>query len=240
MAHNETQTFVFDYRPSDAPTVEFVWHTLSAGPATPAFISRASTHWEMVVMRQRGRTTLTVRGPETRARLAPIPSDAEFFGITFKLGTLLRPLPASRLVDQNLDLPEAGANSFWLNGSAWQYPTYENADLFLARLARQALLTPEPLVPAALQGELPALALSQRSVQRRFRHATGLTYSAVTQIERAHRAQALLQAGRPILDVVAEGGYADQPHLTRSLRRFLGETPAQIARQAATPALSTP
>jgi AraC-like DNA-binding protein len=31
---------------------------------------------------------------------------------------------------------------------------------------------------------------------------------------------------------VEQAGYADQPHLTRSLRRFIGETPAQIMRQA--------
>ena len=69
-------------------------------------------------------------------------------------------------------------------------------------------------------------------MQRRFLRATGLSHAAVVQIERAHRAQALLQAGVPILDVVALAGYADQPHLTRSLKRFLGETPAQIARAA--------
>jgi len=39
-----------------------------------------------------------------------------------------------------------------------------------------------------------------------------------------------LQRGRPILDVVGEAGYYDQAHLTRSLQRFVGLTPARIAR----------
>jgi len=33
-----------------------------------------------------------------------------------------------------------------------------------------------------------------------------------------------------ILDVVHEAGYFDQPHLTRSLKYRVGETPAEIIR----------
>jgi methylphosphotriester-DNA--protein-cysteine methyltransferase len=67
-------------------------------------------------------------------------------------------------------------------------------------------------------------------VQYRFLHATGLTQSTVYQIERARRAAALLQQGMPILDTVFEAGYFDQAHLTRSLKRFMGQTPAQLVR----------
>jgi methylphosphotriester-DNA--protein-cysteine methyltransferase len=83
-------------------------------------------------------------------------------------------------------------------------------------------------VDSTLQGH--AQDLSPRSVQRRFLRATGLTYGALTQIERAHEATALLEKGTPILDVVDQVGYADQPHLTRSLNRLMGRTPAEIIR----------
>jgi methylphosphotriester-DNA--protein-cysteine methyltransferase len=85
----------------------------------------------------------------------------------------------------------------------------------------------DPVVDAALQGQLPELSL--RSIQRRFLRATGLTHSFILQIERARQALALLAQGIPILDVVDQAGYADQPHLTRSLKRLMGQTPAQIA-----------
>ena len=39
----------------------------------------------------------------------------------------------------------------------------------------------------------------------------------------------LLEEGTPISDVVYEAGYFDQPHLTRSLRRYMDRTPAQLA-----------
>ena len=34
--------------------------------------------------------------------------------------------------------------------------------------------------------------------------------------------------GVSILDTAYEAGYFDQPHLTRSLKQFIGRTPAQI------------
>ncbi|HSS96471.1 MAG TPA: helix-turn-helix domain-containing protein, partial [Terriglobales bacterium] len=82
-------------------------------------------------------------------------------------------------------------------------------------------------VDAALQGQ--PLDLSPRSVQYRFLHATGLTQATVYQIERARRATALLEQGNSILDTVYEAGYFDQAHLTRSLKRYMGQTPRQIA-----------
>jgi methylphosphotriester-DNA--protein-cysteine methyltransferase len=67
-------------------------------------------------------------------------------------------------------------------------------------------------------------------VRRRFLSAIGLTPKIIQQIERAHKAAALLEHGVSILDTVYQAGYADQPHLTRSLKRFIGHSPAQIAR----------
>jgi AraC-like DNA-binding protein len=101
-------------------------------------------------------------------------------------------------------------------------------ETFVDRLVRDGLLVREPVVDAALQGQLSDLSL--RSVQRRFLRATGLTHGAVCQIKRARKAAALLAEGVSILDTVDQAGYADQPHLTRSLRRWAGQTPVQILR----------
>lgn len=72
--------------------------------------------------------------------------------------------------------------------------------------------------------------MSFSTVRRRFLRATGLRPGTVRQIERARKAELLLKQGQSILDTVYEAGYFDQPHLTRSLKHFLGQTPAQIAR----------
>lgn len=218
--------FSFEFRESDSPLVEYVWRTESVGGGS--FMSSAESHWEMVVTRQQGRMTLTVRGPETQASPSPIPDDAEFFGIVFRLGAFMPSLPTVEFVDQELDLPQTSSRTFWLHGASWQFPSFDNADVFINRLARETLLVRDPVVEAALNGELSDLTL--RSVQRRFLRATGVTHNTIYQIRRAQMAAGLLEQGLSILDAVEEAGYADQPHLTRALKRFLGRTPAEILR----------
>jgi AraC-like DNA-binding protein len=222
-------------RPSDSPFVEHVWRSQSDQPG--AFISMAEIHCGIVLTKFQGKSILTVRGPETRATPAYVPADAEFIGITFKAGVFMPTLPANRVMDRNdVNLPEASSQSFWLQGSAWQFPEYENADTFVDWLARDGLLVHDPVVDAAIEGQ--PIGMSLRTVQRRFLQATGLTQGAFHQIERARYATRLLKKGVSILDTVYEAGYFDQPHLTRALKHYIGLTPAQIADENRTERLS--
>ena len=180
---------------------------------------------------------MTVRGPETRATLLPVTIvGTEFFGIRFKVGTVMPHLPASRLVDEDVNLPDASSQSFWLNGSAWEFPDFDNADTFVDRLERNGLLARDPLITTALQGQLKDL--SVRTARRHFLRTTGLSQSMIRKIERARYATVLLREGMSILDVVYEAGYYDQPHLTRSLNYFIGQTPTQIMQQNGSEQLS--
>ena len=103
-------------------------------------------------------------------------------------------------------------------------------EVFLGQLARENLIAFDPIVADVMEDK--TIDLSRRSVERRVRRATGLTSGAIKQIDRAHKATALLDAGAAIADVVIEAGYADQAHLTRSLRRLMGQTPGRILQQA--------
>jgi AraC-like DNA-binding protein len=217
---------IFDEdRPSDSPYVERVWRCHSEGAAP--FLSIAASRCELVVSRLAGQVTMTVRGPETKATpMGDCPGDGEWLGILLRLGTYLPHLPTPTLVDSGVDLPTISRDGFWLRGNAWQFPDYDNAETFVAWLVRAGLLAREALVGAAIAGELPARSAS--TIQRRFAQATGLTQSAVRQIERARHATALLQRGTTIAETVLAAGYFDQPHLTRSLTRLIGRTPAEI------------
>lgn len=227
-------SMVFESRMSDSPLVERVWRSSSesAGP----FISMALNRMQVVIWDEGGKTYFTVRGPETKATLAHCPVHAEFVGIVLKCGAFMPHLPLGNLIDGAVTLPEATSESFWLHGSAWQFPTYDNADTFIERLADDGALGFDPVVEAELQGRPSDL--SPRSAQRRFLRATGLTHSAVRQIERARYATVLLRQGASIFDAVFQAGYFDQPHLTRALRHFIGQTPAQITGNGATKQLS--
>lgn len=213
-------------RPSDLPFADRIWRSHSEHGG--AFISMAERHWSMVVTTYQGRTTVTLRGPETRATRAYTPEDAQFVGIHFKAGVFMPHLPASSVMDRrDLVLPQARSDTFWLHGGGWQVPDYENADTFLKRLVREELLVFDPLVEAVLQ-EHP-VDVSARTVQRRFLRATGLPHTTMHQIERARMAVRLLGNGVSILDTVEQAGYFDQSHMTRALKHYIGLTPAQIA-----------
>jgi hypothetical protein len=221
-------TLIVEDRPTDSSFVETIWRARSEGAGS--FISLAASTWELVVTSYQGTTGVTVRGPETRA--TPLHyrwTSAEWLGIRFKLGTFLPLLPPGHLRDgRDAPLPEATAGSFWLHGSAWEVPTFENAEMLVDRLVRAGVLARDPVVEAVVRGHPPEL--SPRSLQQHVARATGLTHKTIQQIARARQAGSLLEHGISILDTVGEAGYFDQAHLTNSLKRFLGQTPAQIAR----------
>jgi hypothetical protein len=215
---------IIEDRLSDSPYVERVWRSRSE--QIDSMVSVAASRLDFVVTMQAGKTSVNILGPETKASRAPVPEEAEFVGIIFKPGMFMPHLPIPQLVDNNVALPDIN-NRFWLQGRAWELPTYDNADTFVNWLVRDGLIKHDPIIQDVLNGYVPDLSL--RSIQRRFLRATGLTQSAIQQIERAREATIRLKEGRSILDTVYELGYFDQPHLTHALRHYIGQTPAQLA-----------
>lgn len=220
----------FADRPSSSPYVERVWrcHNTSGG----VFYSMAEGNLELVVTRLEGLTLVTLRGPVTRATPVLCPANGRWFAIRFRMGTYFPGLPTAALMDHHdIHFPTTRDGKFWFEGRAWEIPSFGNAEVFVNRLARQGAIALEPTIPAAIEGDRPLL--SRRSVQRRFLRITGMTHAQFRQIERARYAARLLRAGLPILDVVPGAGYFDQAHLTRSLKRLVGQTPATLLRNEA-------
>ncbi|WP_034591722.1 helix-turn-helix domain-containing protein [Hamadaea tsunoensis] len=228
---NLDQDLGVEQRPSDSPYIERLYRTGgTTGTAPVRMRSVANSNWELVVWRHRGVTGVAVRGPETAPAVVDVPlGDGETFGIIFRHGAYLRPLPVPDLVDTAVQSPHVTARSFVLQGDDWQLPTYDNADVFVDRLVRAGLLVRDPLVTDVLRGDTTTL-VTPRSVQRRVVAATGLTQGSVRQIERARQAAILLAGGGTATDVVQQVGYHDQPHLARSLMRFLGCTATRLQR----------
>jgi AraC-like DNA-binding protein len=220
---------IFEGRVSDSPYIEMVWRGRVERDYSP--VCPADVRWNLLFAKQNGRVRVSAEGATTQFVPKNQSEGSEFLVIKFKLGAFMPYLPAGNLVNGDAILPEAAHKSFRLNGSSWQFPDYENAETFVDRLVHDDVLVTDPVVSAVLQDQ--PLAMSSRTVRRRFLLATGLTPKAIQQIERAQKAAALLEQGVSILDAVYQAGYADQPHMTRSLRRFTGQTPAQIARVSA-------
>ncbi|MBV8275500.1 MAG: AraC family transcriptional regulator, partial [Verrucomicrobia bacterium] len=215
----------FEHRGSDHPFVETVWRCHSE--RADSFLSVGANNFEMAITRLAGKSFLTLRGPETKATTIDCPAKGEWVCIRFKVGTFMpRFLPGSLLDHKDVTLPSATDRSFWLNGSALEYPDFENAETFVERLVKSGILSRDRVVADTLfrrPGEL-----SLRSTQRHFLRSTGITYATFRQIERARYATNLLREGVSIFNVIVAAGYFDQAHLTRSLRHFIGETPSKI------------
>ena len=191
-----------------------------------SFTSISTVFWSMVISKWRGRITISLHGPETGATCKAFPAEGEWFGIAFKLGTFVPHISPASLIDGTIVLPGTSGRSFSLCHSAWQFPNYENADTFVDQLVRSGILAHDPVMSAIHEGQSPSLSL--RTIQYRFLRSTGLSQRTIRQIERARYAAALLKQGVSIFDTVCEAGYSDQPHLTRSLKHFIGHTPAEI------------
>ena len=219
-------SIIFEGRGSDSPYVE----TITRGHTTRAdsVIRPAENSWHMVLVQHDGTSRLLIVGPWTKSGVVSYPAGAELLWIRFKLGVFMPHLPTRNVLDLETILPRVSTHSFWLHQSAWQLPDFENADTFVDKLARNDVLVCDPVVNAALEDQLPNMA--SRTVRHRFLRATGLTQSHIRQMKRAQRARALLEQGVSIPDTMFEAGYFDQPHLTRSLKHFIGYTPAQILR----------
>ena len=180
----------------------------------------------MLLLREKGKLKFSIAGPMTKATTESHVEGVEWLVIKFKLGTYMPHLPTRQLVDSRTVFPDAAHRSFWLHSSTWQIPDFENVETFVDWLAHDDLLVRDPVVNAALQDH--PLDIPERTLRYRFQQVTGLTQSHIRQIERAQYAVTLLEQGVSILDTVHQAGYADQPHMTRSLKLFIGQTPAQI------------
>jgi hypothetical protein len=212
--HRDTET--------DASIVNRVWRTRS--DAEDTMTSAARTCCQLILTRIQGHLLVSLRGPETRATTAPVPPNAEFLGIRLALGTVLQPHPAASIVDGHVPFPVTDSGRVVIGGEDWEAPTYENAEQFVRRLRDAGLLVRSRLKAEEHFAGHPGSRRSKRTLQRRYRAITGLSQTAVTQIDRVNAAATMLREGLDWRTVVEMLGYFDQAHLARALRRYLGTT----------------
>ncbi|UGS26718.1 AraC family transcriptional regulator [Microbacterium resistens] len=215
-------------RGSDSAHVTRVWR--SQGPGAKRMLSVTNSNWELVFMEFEGSVSVTVRGPETSPSLVELPEEGSAIGIVFAHGTALEGLPVPRLVDAAVTEPADDAGRrMELGGETWEIPRYDSVEDFVAKLSAAGLLRHDRLVADVAAGA-DDHGLGPRATQLRVKALTGLTRTAIRQIERARAAAMMLQDGRPIIEAVHELDYYDQPHLSHALSRFIGRTASELRR----------
>jgi methylphosphotriester-DNA--protein-cysteine methyltransferase len=75
------------------------------------------------------------------------------------------------------------------------------------------------------------LGVTGRQLRRIVLLEIGLAPKVYQQVVRLQRFVRAVDAGAPLAAAAATAGYADQPHMTRDVRRFSGLTPARLTQE---------
>ncbi len=194
--------------------------------------------------------TLRVAGPDREAQTEIMAAGATVIGLRFRpaAASAWLGIPASELVDRRVTLEELWGSK--VRGLADKINAWQRKDGAIAGLeailADYAAETPGdaamaaaytliergppagvPLVPWLAR----ALAMSERTLRRRFDESFGYGPKTLDRILRYKRFLKLSQTSRsPIAMAAVEAGYADQAHMVRESRRLSGFTPSDHRR----------
>jgi AraC-like DNA-binding protein len=206
---------------SELTFVDCLWHIRVE--ALSAWTDTARETWGLAFTRRTdGSMAAELVGPSYRHMTFGGDLGDEYWGADFHPHVTMRGVDKPLLTGKFVPLPVADGH-FWIGAVSYRIPAFSELEAFLAELAFQGQISDR--ANAVLNRET----VSPRSNQRRYREAVGLSRRQSEQIRRAAKAAALLKSGKPPVEVAAEAGYADQAHLTRSLKRLLGKTPGRIS-----------
>lgn len=189
---------------------------------------------------------LSVAGPDTAYRMVDLVPGTTITAIRFRTGAagvLFGDVPVSEARDDQP--PLAG---LWGDGAARELTerladAASPADVLetavAARLSQVDDVDPvvvravslfDSPAPPSVSGVADRFGLSERQFRRRFVHAVGYGPSTLVGVLRLERAMRLFGTSERTADVAAVAGYADQPHMTRELRKLAGVTPGRLRR----------
>ena len=209
-----------------SPVVKSVTHTTFSEDTSVQF--RPDGCWDFAILKSAHGIAVLRTGLTTTTVTHQAAAGDEILAINFKASSYMSLMPGEDMRDQGVVLEAIGPDRFWLGTDVLEIPSFDNVDGFVAKLLRNSIVEENRLVASVVSGH--PMAMSERTMQRHFLKTTGVTYKTFTQIERAQKALALLQQGRPAADVAFALGYADQPHMIRSVKAIMGATPARAAR----------
>lgn len=227
---------VEEERAADSPLVASIRRVHYRACAREVVLPDGS--WDLLFLRPAGGAMIAVQTGQIAAPLiVDHQAGDEVLVVAFKAEVYMPRLPGHKTFQLGVARPVEHDRGLWIDSERLEVPSFDNAEHLVAAMARKGLLERDPVVARALQGAAPRL--DERSIQRHFAAVTGLSFKGFQQIARAREAARLLRSGQSPSQVAAELAFSDQSHMTHSLKRFLGQTPAQLARQASASTGST-
>ena len=209
---------------SPHPLINCTWYANAEHDGV--YTDPANEYWSMAFVKRSDKSSgVEVYGPSLRPRILEGFAGEEYWGVEFKAHATLIAISKGELLNADISLPVVDT-SFLIGVQCYQIPTYKKLEHFVQQLQEDGIVIADSRIERALQGS--DAGLSQRSRQRHVKNVTGLTKKQIEQLKRARHAYYLIQTGHSLPDAAITAGYADQPHMTRSLKLLRGETPTQI------------
>jgi len=217
--------FHYTDKSSRSSFVETIWQTVDMDDGV--YMAPADGSWDLIFTYENGGIRVLFSGPTSRPTPTPYKAGNINVGIRFRPGAFMTQVSSRDMLDKIEILPVENNETFRLLGHIFAIPTFETADVLIEQMERANLLGEDEVVDRVLRGaETP---LTNRSVQRHVRQSTGLPLGHHRRIQQAQQAVALLQKGYTPIKAAYEAGYADQAHMTRTLKKLTSYTPAEIA-----------
>lgn len=211
---------MYEQKSSKLPFIQLLWRAkvLQVGE----YDDPAKESWGLAfTKRPDGSLGAELLGPAFHYKVLGSAKGDEYWGAEFYPYVTMRGVDKPKLTGRLVPLHVEG-NRFFVGEYSYEVPSFDELEDFLEVLAKQGIISHinRPFVHRST--------LSLRSKQRHNLKLTGLTLKQQQQIRRAELANNLLKSGMKPIQVAAEAGYADQAHMTRSLKLLLGKMPSEI------------
>lgn len=218
---NDTKLY-WKERSSELEAIDSVW-TGIASEITPRTVL-ADPCTSIILVKGGDNSEVILRGPETQPRGDILLPGYTWIGIRLKPGVRLKNFPAQQFADKFRTLPASRNGQFEFEGTLLQFPDFESVEKLIQQMYNLGYLSGTPLNS---QVE-PRQGMSAKTHSRYIKRITGLSPYKLHQLQRMAEALRLLRQGTPAATVASQLGFADQAHLTRAAKQFLGHTPKEL------------
>jgi hypothetical protein len=211
-------------RVSALDLIDSVWSG-TASEITPRTVL-ADPCISIILVKSKTTAEVILRGPETKPRSEILLPGYTWTGIRLRPGVRLKNFPAQKFTDRLRKVPADRHGRFQFEETLLQFPDFNNAEQLIERMRDLGYISGK----VWSSQEFPKQGMSSKTYSRFVKRSTGLSPYKLHQMQRMAEAFHLLRRGMPAATVAAELGFADQAHLHRALKQFLGHTPKELLR----------
>jgi len=230
-SRNTTLPTGFDESSSPDARVDALWSFASSPASQPRgrqYVPPDCCVDVIVRLSDEGPPQMQLHGPVSCFHLEPVSDDQTLVAVRFRPGIAGPLLRSEELVRKVIE--QAGDVREPQQVERILLPLLEDQGQPPALIRDFVSAVEETLGTSRLTPVLARLSAHERALQRASARWIGTSPKSFLRVTRILAARAALRQGRPIAEVAADLGFADQSHLTRDFREQLGITPGAVRR----------